>query len=182
MTVFHDMRLLYSIIAVLCMHGLIAQDVTQVTPDNGTEQVFRDGEKAYNSDGYAKAIDLYTQVLTRDPENLNAYLQRGFCYNLHRDYAAAVVDFTDVIERKGDHLWAYISRGSAYNKLGRYDLALRDFDTVIAIDAKNEEAYNNRGWTRKSMNDLPGACKDWKASKKLGNAEARIILDNNRCK
>lgn len=176
------MRSLCSIIAVLCLHGLNAQDVAQAIPDNETEQLFRDGEKAYNSGGYAKAIDLYSQVLARDPENVNAYLQRGFCHNLQRDYEAASQDFTEVIARKGDHLWAYTSRGSAYNRLGKFDLALRDFDTVIGLDPKNEEAYNNRGWTHKSLNDVPGACKDWKTSKKLGNAEAKIILENNRCK
>lgn len=176
------MRSLCSIFAVLCLHGLNAQDVAQAIPDNETEQLFRDGEKAYNSGGYAKAIDLYSQVLARDPENVNAYLQRGFCHNLQRDYEAAAQDFTEVIARKGDHLWAYTSRGSAYNRLGKFDLALRDFDTVIGLDPKNEEAYNNRGWTHKSLNDVPGACKDWKTSKKLGNAEAKIILENNRCK
>lgn len=179
---FRGMRSVLPLLAVLCLHGLKAQDVAQAIPDKETEQLFRDGEKAYNSGGYAKAINLYTQVLARDPENVNAYLQRGFCHNLQREYAAAVEDLTEVIERKGDHLWAYTSRGSAYNRLGKYDLAIRDFDTVIGLDPKNEEAYNNRGWTHKSMNDIPGACKDWKTSKKLGNAEARIILENNRCK
>ncbi len=182
MTMFRHMRPACYLTAVLCLHGLNAQDVAQSMPNEETEQMFRDGEKAYNSGGYAKAIDLYTQVLARDPENLNAYLQRGFCHNLLRDYPAAAEDFTAVIRRKPDHQWAYTSRGSAYNKLGEFDLAIRDFDTAIGFDARNEEAYNNRGWTRKSLNDIAGACKDWKTSKKLGNAEARIILENNRCK
>lgn len=175
-------RLLCSLIAVLGLHGLSAQDMTQVIPDIETERLFHDGEKAYNSGAYAQAIDIYTQVLSRDPENLNASLQRGSCYSLQRNYAAAVEDFTRVIERENQHLWAYTSRGSAYNRLGKYELAMRDFDTVIGLDAKNEEAYNNRGWARKALNDIPGACKDWKVSKKLGNSEARIILENNRCK
>lgn len=176
------MRLACSLIAALCLHGLNAQDMVQAMPEKETEQLFHDGEKAYNRGGYDKAIDLFSQVLALDRDHLNAYLQRGFCHSLQQEYAAAVDDFTAVIERKGDHLWAYTSRGSAYNKLGKYDLAMRDFDTVIGLDAKSEEAYNNRGWTRKSLGDADGACKDWKTSKKLGNAEAKIILNNNRCK
>lgn len=176
------MRTVCSLIAVLCLHGLYAQDVAQAIPDEKTDLLFRDGEKARDKGGYAKAVDLYTQVLQHDRDHLNAYLQRGFCHSLLKDYAAAVLDFTAVIQRKGDHLWAYTSRGSAYSKLGKYDMALRDFDTAIGIDAKNEEAYNNRGWTRRSMGDAVGACKDWKISKKLGNAEASIIIENNRCK
>lgn len=59
---------------------------------------------------------------------------------------------------------------------------MRDFDTVLSIDPKDQEAYNNRGWARKALGDMSGACQDWRTSKKLGNGEARIILENNRCK
>lgn len=155
---------------------------TPAKTDPEVEAIFRQGEQAYNSGAYAKAIGLYDEVLKRDPDHLNAYLQRGFCHSLQREYEAAVADFTAVIQRKGDHLWAYTSRGSAYNKLGKYDLAMADFDRVIALDPKNQEAFNNRGWTHKSQGDLDAACADWKASKKMGNAEAKIILTNNRCK
>ena len=168
--------------AVLCLHGAIAQDLAQARPDGEAERLFREGEKAYGSGGYDRAIELFTQVLKRDGDHLNAFLQRGFCHSLQRNYSAAVHDFTAVIQRKPDHLWAYTSRGSAYNKLGKPDLAMRDFDTVIGLDPKNEEAYNNRGWTHKAQGDLAAACSDWKTSRKLGNAEARIILENNRCK
>ncbi len=175
------LRTLCSIAFLAALSAASAQDLAQATPDKETGRIFHDGEKAYRSGGYAKAIDLFTQVLGRDPENLNAYLQRGFCHSLQQEYDAAIVDFTSVIQRKSDHTWAYISRGSAYNKLGKYDLALRDFDTVIGMDPKNEEAYNNRGWTKKSLGDQQAACKDWKTSKRMGNAEAGIILTNNHC-
>jgi tetratricopeptide (TPR) repeat protein len=178
------MRTAFSILAGLCLVGARAQDqdMAQVMAEKETERIFQDGEKAYRAGDHSKAIELYTQVLQRDREHLNAYLQRGFCQTLVKNYEAAVTDFTSVIERKSDHLWAYTSRGSAYAKLGKHELALRDLETVIGLDPKNEEGYNNRGWSRKALGDLPGACKDWKTSKKLGNSEAGIILQNNRCK
>lgn len=178
------MRILLPLTITAVLAGsLNAQDLAQAgAPNAEVEQLFREGEKAYNSGGYAKAIGYFDQVLARDSEHLNAYLQRGFCYSLQRDYAKAVADFTQVIARKNDHLWAYTSRGSAYNKLEKYDLALRDFDTVIGLDPKNQEAYNNRGWTRKATGDMTGACMDWKTSQKMGNGEAKIIRENNRCK
>lgn len=172
--------------ALFIVVSLCAQDLVQAGrpafPDKETEAFFREGEKAYNSGAYVKAIGFFTQVIERDKENLNAYLQRGFCHNLVRQYEEAVQDFTAVIARKGDHLWAYTSRGSAYNRLNKFDLALRDFDTVISMDPKNLEAYQNRGWAKKGLGDLNGACKDWRQSKKLGNDEAKIILANNHCR
>lgn len=171
------------ILSVLLVSGMRAQDLATVTPaDEQTEKLFREGSQAYNSAGYARAIDLFDQVLQRDPDHLNAYLQRAFCLSLLQQYELAVADFTAVIERKGDHLWAYTSRGSAYNRLGRHDLAMRDFDTVLGLDPKDQEAYNNRGWAKKALGDMPGACQDWRTSRKQGNGEARIILENNRCK
>ncbi len=169
--------------ALLLPFATDAQDLAAVNkPDDELEKLFHEGEKAYNSGSYAKAIGFFDQVIQRDPGHLNAHLQRGFCHSLQFNYELAVADFTAVIEQKGDHLWAYTSRGSAYNKLGRYELAMRDFDTVLTLDPKNQEAYNNRGWARKGLGDMDGACQDWKASKKMGNGEAKIILGNNRCK
>ena len=159
-----------------------AQDVAQLSPDKEAERIFREGEKVRERGRYQEAIDLYTQALATDRECLNAYLQRGWCHSMQKNYQAAVADFSAIIERKSDHIWAYTSRGSAYNKLGQHDRAMRDFDTAIGLDPKDQEAYNNRGWVKKALGDTEGACRDWKTSKKLGNAEARIILENNRCK
>lgn len=159
----------------------IAQDLASASQPE-VEALFHKGEAAYRSGGYAQAIELYSQVIQRDPEFLNAYLQRGFCHSLQREYEAAIQDFTAVIDRKKDHLWAYTSRGSAYGKLGKQDLAIRDFNTVLQLDPRNQEAFNNRGWAKKASGDAKGACQDWKESRKMGNAEAKIILKNNQCK
>lgn len=178
------MRLFHSLILTALLASAVnAQDLAQTTDrKDEVEQLFHTGEKAYNSGAYTKASELFSAVLERDPEHINAYLQRGFCHSLQREYDLAVVDFSSVIERKSDHAWAYISRGSAYNSLGKPELAMHDFDAVLGLDPKDEEAYNNRGWAKKALGDAPGACQDWKTSKKLGNGEAKIILANNRCK
>ena len=70
------------VLSILLAAPLHAQDLAQAgSPEAETEQLFREGEKAYNSGGYVKAIGFFDQVLARDPEHLNAYLQRGFWSN-----------------------------------------------------------------------------------------------------
>lgn len=175
-------RVLGTIFASVLMGSAQAQYLADKGKETGVTATYEAGEQAYRNGDHAKAIALFSLVLEQEPENLNAYLQRGFCHSLTKDYEHAVADFSAVIDRKTDHAWAYTSRGSAYSKLGRHAQAMADFDNVIAMDPKNEEAYNNRGWVRKATGDPAGACKDWQTSKKLGNAEAKIILTNNRCK
>lgn len=167
--------------AILAAAGK-AQDMAAATAFKETERITREAEKAYRTGNIEKAMSLYGDVLARDPENLNAFLQRGAIHSMRKEYDAAISDFTAVIDRKPDHLWAYTSRGSAYNKLEKYDLAMRDFDLVLGMEPKNQEAFNDRGWSKKALGDTEGACKDWRASKRMGNEEAAIILKNNRCK
>ena len=174
-------------ILLICVHlghGLAAQDLAGATstPEDAIDVLFQAGEKAYHGGDYNTAIARYSEVLERDSDHLNAYLQRGFCHTLLREYEAAVRDLSAVIARKSDHVWAYTSRGSAYNKLEQYDKAIADFDRVLSLDPTDQEAFNNRGWSYKGKGDMKAACRDWKESRKMGNAEAKIILSNNRCK
>lgn len=167
---------------LLCGPASMAQYLVEHQERDGMEELYQAGERAYRRGEHALALNLFDQVIERIPGHLNARLQRGSCHGSLGSLDKAVADFTVVIEAKDDHIWAYTSRGSAYHRLGEHDLAVADFNKVLALDPRNEEAYNNRGWARKSTGDQTGACKDWNTSKRLGNAEAKIILTNNRCK
>ncbi len=160
---------------------LAQEDLTAATPAD-IEAVFQAGERAYRLGDHTVAITMYSQVLDRDPDHRNAYLQRGFCHNLVKNYEAAVADFSAVLEREPGHKWAYISRGGAYTRMGQPDLAIQDLNAALAIDPKDQEAFNNRGWAYKATGNMEAACEDWRTSQRLGNGEAKIILSNNRCK
>ena len=158
----------------------------QYLADNGkpdpAADFFKAGERAYRAGDHATAVAAYSQAIEVDAGHLNSLLHRGLCLSILKDYEAAVADFNVVLELRPEQAQAAISRGSALSKLGRHAEAIADFDRVIAADPRNGEAFNNRGWARKATGDMPGACHDWKESKRTGNAEARIILQNNRCK
>ena len=147
-----------------------------------SDPVFNQAEILFAEGKYEEAAKLYSRVLESDPDNLNGYLRRGFCFSVLKKYEMAIADFSVVIDKHPDHPFAYISRGSAYNKTEDFKSALIDFDRALNIDPKNQEAYNNRGWAKNGMGLYKEACKDWKESRKLGNEEAKIILKNNHCK
>lgn len=146
------------------------------------ETLFNKAEAEFTNGKYEAAAALYTKVIAADPENVNAYLRRGFCYSVQQKYEQAIADFSHVIERHDNHPFAYISRGSAYNKIEDWQSALIDFDKALSLDPDNQEAYNNRGWAKVGLGLEKEACADWKKSKKLGNQEAKLILKNNHCK
>jgi tetratricopeptide (TPR) repeat protein len=145
------------------------------------EDNFRKGDDLFAKGKYAESIESYTKAIEVDPENINAYIQRGMAYSITKDYQKAVADYSLVLQRNPDMINVKNSRGSAFLKLKMYDEAFADFNDIINADPGNQEAYNNRGWCKKYLGDQEGACEDWKQSKKLGNAEAKIILKNNGC-
>lgn len=144
--------------------------------------IFNKAEIEFANGKYEAAAVLYSQVIASDTENMNAYLRRGFCYSVQKNYKQAIADFSHVIDEHGNHPFAYISRGSAYNKQENWQAALADFDRALELDPDNQEAYNNRGWAKSGLGLTKEACADWKKSKKLGNTEAKLILKNNHCK
>lgn len=139
------------------------------------------GQRKVQSGDYQSALTSYNEALKIDPEMLDAYVKRAFVFSLLKEYEQAVVDYTKVIALNPEMSLAYLSRGSAYNKLELFEKAMEDFNKVLTLDPENSEAYNNRGWSKKGIGDHEGACEDWKKSKKMGNAEAKIILKNNQC-
>ncbi|MCB9186533.1 MAG: tetratricopeptide repeat protein [Flavobacteriales bacterium] len=146
------------------------------------DAVFNKAEGLFGSGKYDEALQLYTQVLMSNPDNMNAHLRRGFCYSVLKEYDKSISDYSVVIHHHPDHPFAYLSRGSAYNKKELWEPALADFDMVLSLDPENQEAYNNRGWAKTGLGLYKEACQDWKTSRKLGNEEAKIILKNNNCK
>jgi len=79
----------------------------------------------------------------------------------------------------------YSHRSTLLNRLGRYEEARRDLDMAmiktcdqaIESDPKDMEAYHNRGLVKHRLNDLPGACADWKRALELGFEQARELLE-----
>ena len=165
----------------LMVFVLIGISVIQSYGQNA-EAIFNKAENLFASGNYKEASELYTKVISAEPDNMNAYLRRGFCNSVLQKYDQSIKDFSHVIEKHSKHPFAYLSRGSAYNKIEDFKSALIDFDKVLSIDPKNQEAYNNRGWAKNGLGLYKEACTDWKTSRKLGNEEAKIILKNNHCK
>lgn len=128
-----------------------------------------------------EALKYYNQAIQNDPTYMDAYVKRAFVHSIMKDYTSAIADYDAIIASNPNLPHTYVSRGSAYNKLEKYEEALKDFNKALELDPGNAEAYNNRGWSKKGLGDKEGACSDWKASKKLGNEEAKIILKNNQC-
>lgn len=96
----------------------------------------------------------------------------------NKDIHGALSDYDKAIAIKSDYYKAYNNRGIIKaSALGLNNEALKDFDKAIEIKPDYSDAYLGRGSVKYSMNDISGACKDWATANKLGNTQAKVLIE-----
>jgi tetratricopeptide (TPR) repeat protein len=76
------------------------------------------------------AIATLDQVIRMDPENVDAYMERGDVYLNMREYLSAAVDFDQVIQISPEIGEAYYNRGIAYLRSGSPKESLESFQVA----------------------------------------------------
>ncbi|MBW4576612.1 MAG: serine protease [Aphanothece sp. CMT-3BRIN-NPC111] len=114
-------------------------------------------EKGNNS----AAVKHYTEAISRDANNAEAYYQRANTRYSQGDDTGAVEDYTEAINRNPNYVTAYFNRG--FIRLNQKDSkgAIEDFSSVIRLDPNDVLAYYNRAAARSQQQDKEGTIADY---------------------
>jgi tetratricopeptide (TPR) repeat protein len=91
------------------------------------------------------AINYFTQVITINPLDSFAYLDRGMAYERCSRYCDAIADFSRAIQIDSTNVDHYFLRAIVYDKIGNDDLALKDYDKTIETEPDNSDAHYYKG-------------------------------------
>lgn len=103
-----------------------------------------------------------------DPNDFEAYNNRGLAYCDKEEYDKAITDYTKAIELNPKLANAYNNRGLVYFIRVEYDRAIGDYNEAIELDPKLAEAYRNRGNAYDARGEYDKAKADKKKAKELG--------------
>ena len=96
------------------------------------------------------------------PQDANAYFDRGNVYRSKGDYDRAIEAFNTATDLNPDFAGAYNHRGVVYLDKGDYDCAIADFTTAIDLNPDFvDEAYYNRGLAYHKKGEIDKALKDY---------------------
>ena len=122
---------------------------------------------AHNRHDFARAIELYTEILTSD---IKPYLQavvlihRGMAYFALSDYDRATDDFSRALELDDDNWKAYYYRGMVHRLKGAYREALADLNRCMELDVSRfdslfarAQVYFDQGDYQKALTDCDAA-------------------------
>lgn len=156
-----------------------------------SEEYFLSG-MIHEAEGKAlRAASDYEAAIQKDPNNIEAYFQKGLIYYNSASLEQAIKDFTYVIDHQGSETKAvyygndpfgakgtyittlesmigrvYQFRGLAYQKSGQLKEAMRDFNTSFEYDTI-ADFYINRSLLFSRMNDGIKSVKDLKKAIEL---------------
>lgn len=130
------------------------------------------GNEHQNKGELAAALADYDRALVIDPQNVNAYINRGLLRSEKGELEAAEADQTKAIALDPDNATAYSNRGFVKSNKGAYEAAIVDLEKAIALDPRHAYAYNNRGQTLAALGRHEEALADYDKSIALDSENA----------
>ena len=106
------------------------------------------------------ALQDFSSVIQIDPEDADAYYNRGLTNRKLERFDEALSDYNQAIKINPRYAKAYNNRGGVQGKLGKFKIAITDFNQAIFLDEDNANAYFNRGLAYYSLGDYENAISD----------------------
>ena len=115
-----------------------------------------------SSESYNEAINILNDAISKDPENIEAFYERGRANFFLKDYSQVIMDMNETITLNITHPGAYFTRALAYKKNRQYELAYIDDCTYLQIKPSDANGYNNRGVTLGQLHREVESIEDFK--------------------
>lgn len=130
----------------------------------------------YASKQFLKAIEVYTQVISLNPNDFFAYHNRAVCYAETGDDAAALRDLNESIAINPNYGHAYFTRGYLYTLAKQDEKAFRDYLKAAEKDPKHAMAHYNLGVMYLQAGEDRSSIAHFQISARLGFEPAQDYL------
>ncbi len=149
------------------------KDVKKMTLD----ELRQKGNDINNSLDHDRKIEIYTQIIALDPEDVIAFNNRGTTYNDLKNHEKSIKDLTQAIKFKPEYAEAFYNRGTAYNNSKNYEKAIKDFTQAIKFKPEYTEAFINRGNAYNHLKNHEKAIKDFTQAIKFKPEYAEVFYN-----
>jgi len=134
-TSFSHLVTLPKLISLLALCVWLASCASQDPVQNGMRRARHDPAiQAYIRNDWDKAIAIFSERISEDANNIDAYNYRSKCYANKGMYDQAISDYTQLIVLDpGNASFHYANRGGVYVGKGDYVHAIEDSDKAIEV-------------------------------------------------
>ena len=146
-----------------------AVEEMQTDVQKGTlpEWVFQQGNFLLMLGQTDRAIEAYSHAIELNPNDADAYNNRGVVYRGKGDYDRAIADYNKAIQLNPGYADAYNNRGVAYQSKGDFDSAVEDYSEALGLNPNSADVYNNRGAACYLKGDFDRAIEDFNTAMQI---------------
>jgi tetratricopeptide (TPR) repeat protein len=102
--------------------------------DAETDELLNDGIAEMSAGHHRKAIEIFSEVIKRDPEFAEGWNKRATAYYLAGDLQKSLADCDEVMKRNPQHFGALSGYGQIYVQLKEYEKAIDYFRRALAVN------------------------------------------------
>jgi serine/threonine protein kinase/WD40 repeat protein/tetratricopeptide (TPR) repeat protein len=111
-------------------------------------------------DKLRQEVTKQSQAIARNPNDAEAYCQRGRLFLRLQEWSKALDDFNQAITLKPDYLEAYHQRGHAHERLGQAQKAIDDFSAALKGQHQSAHLFHARGQSYLRVKEYTKAVED----------------------
>ena len=160
----------------------IANIVVETDRELASQAWFSVGYLLSEEDLPEKALVAYNKAIQIDPEDANAYINRGVIKDTFGDHEEAILDYDIAIQLQPNEAGNYTNRGNAKLGLGNYEGAILDHNFAIQLQPNFPGAYNNRGNVKLELSDFEAAIEDYNVAINLDPNYADAYVNRAKAK
>ncbi len=102
--------------------------------DAETDLLLNSGVAEMNAGRHPQAIEIFSEVIKRDPEFAEGWNKRATAYYLAGDMRKSLADCDEVMKRNPQHFGALSGYGQIYVRLDDYEQAIDYFGRALAVN------------------------------------------------
>lgn len=143
---------------------------------NYGQDIIKLWKQALMPDSTEKSFQAANIEVKKNPQNADAYVNRGLINYERENFSAAEKDFLKAAEIEPYTADILFNLAVMQEKCNHFDDAIKTYDNFLKFEVNSEEGYYNRGRLKLAKNDFDGAIADFQ---KVLDLEDRFVDAEN---
>ncbi len=140
-------------------------------------KLIAEGNEQYRKGKLAEALKAYNQALEIDPENPDAWNNKGLILAVAGNYKEALNCHLKAVDMDPDNVDAISNIGMIHTKLDNSQKALEWYDKALSMDPNHQTTWNNKGNLLSKMGQYQDALKCYDKALEI-NPEYMAAMNN----